>query len=753
MKLNIYTMAIVACVIFGLRMHAIEPTKAAIVPHPKSYTETQGIFIVPEIITVAGDMGSSAVKYLDFYNLPNALSSESVLTALKDENLLPESYELEITPEGIKAVAADERGMMYAMETLSQIIDQAQDGQILAAHISDSPRMEYRGMMLDVVRCYMPIDELKKFVEIASRLKINKLHLHLTDDNGWRIQINKYPKLTDVGAWRVDRPELFPGRANPKEGEPTTYGGFYTQEEMHDLVKFAAEHNVEIIPEIEMPAHSIGAIASYPELACPVNDEFIGVLPGIGGKAASIIMCAGKDSTLQFVKDVLDEVIEIFPSEYIHLGGDEANKAKWEICPLCQKRIEDEHLEDCEALQGWFMDQIISYVASKGKKAIGWDEVTYGHPKEDIVIMGWQGTGAVAEKYARETGSRFIMTPARSTYLIRYQGPQWFEPFTYFGNITLKDAYQFEPVKSDWTDEMSDQLWGIQGSMWTEFCREPSDVQYMVFPRMIALADVAWREKGQQDWDNFLKATDNFLPRLTENGMTYARSMYNLQHTLTPTGEGEVEISVVNERPDAVIEIADNPEMINAKIYTGPFAVSTDGNYYMQAAAGDEKGKVLPLEVKFNQATGLLVEPDACTNGLAKVLTNGIRGSKRNSDFEWAGWYNATASFTLDLGEEKLISSVILGTLANANINVALPKSISLLLSSDNKDFDTIQTLSFDEKERFPLEAQVLDIDFDNIDKMARYIRIVAENGNPVPDGYPREGNSTWLYFDEIIVK
>ena len=384
----------------------------------------------------------------------------------KDPSLGKEAYKIDVTEKGVTISASTPQGFFYGQQTLSQMMNQTDGTSLRCLTVSDEPRFSYRGLMLDVVRYFIPKDEILRIIDIAASLKINYLHLHLTDDNGWRIEIKKYPKLTSTGAWRVERNTYFPNRENPREGEPTPVGGYYTQKEMRDIVAYAMKRHVNVVPEIEMPAHSVAAIASYPEMACPVvGNRFIGVLPGIGGKDASIIYCAGNERVYAFLQDILDEVMSIFPSEYIHIGGDEAEKSHWRACSLCQRRMEREGISDEEHLQGYFMDRIIRYLKSKGRKAMGWDEVTLGHPSEDIIIFGWQGFGQAAVKEARENGRPFILTPARKLYLIRYQGPQWFEPYTYFGNNTLYDIYSYEPVADDWTPEMKTLLRGIQGSL------------------------------------------------------------------------------------------------------------------------------------------------------------------------------------------------------------------------------------------------------------------------------------------------
>lgn len=615
----------------------------------------------------------------------------------------------------------------------------------------DTPRFGYRAVMLDATRYFIPKDEVLKIIDLMADLRLNKLHLHLSDDNGWRLEIKKYPKLTEVGAWRVDRPEIFPGRMNQQSAdEPTPVGGFYTQDEMREIVAFAAERGIEVIPEIEMPAHSAAAIAAYPELACPVVDKFVGVFPGIGGPDASIIMCAGNDSVFSFYRDVLDEVMEIFPSKYIHLGGDEANKSVWEQCPLCNARKEAEHLHDFEELQGYFMDRMSRYVHEKGRIPMGWDEVTLGNPKEDMIILGWQGNGGAAVRDARKTGRKFVLTPAKTLYLLRYQGPQWMEPYTYFGNNTLKDVYMYEPVEKNWTPELKDQLLGIQASLWTEFCFSPDDMEYLLFPRLIAFADAAWRPEGSADWEGFLKRLDAYLPVLEEKGFNYSRkSMYNLQHTVTPAGNG-VEVALECIRPDVDIVYTIDGEK---RTYESPFKVDKPVTLTaVTSKEGKEKGEPLNLSIGFNKATGKTVTANGCRNDLPQVLTNGVRGSERQSDFEWAGWHDADAEFVVDLGEVQPVKGVKLGTLGFSHTCVAMPESVNVYGSTDGENYTLMATSVTPEELVFHKEPLRHDIDFGDMDGKVRYLKVVAKNPGKVPAGYAREGALTWLYFDELTV-
>ena len=729
----------------------------AIIPKPAEYIVAKGEFSVPSRWIVNSQLPVKTTEtLLKYLKHPADISSnlEPNLILREDPVLGDEAYALQIQPTNIIISASSEKGFFYALQSLYQLCYRSvgSDNKLPCGIINDFPRFSHRGLMLDVARFFIPKEEVLKLIDVASTLKINTLHMHLTDDNGWRMEIKKYPKLTEVGAWRVDRPEIFPGRMNQQNAdEPTPIGGFYTQDELREIVAYAADRHINVIPEIEMPAHAAAAIASYPELACPVVDKFVGVFPGIGGPDASIIMCAGNENVYQFYKDVIDEVIDIFPSHYIHLGGDEANKHFWEICDLCNAKVSELGLENFEELQAYFMDTINSYVRSKGRTAMGWDEVTYGNPKEDMVILGWQGDGNIAVRDAKKSGRNFIMTPAKTLYLIRYQGPQWFEPITYFGNNTLTDLYSYEPVKDDWSPELEKQLLGVQGSLWTEFCNNVDDVEYLIFPRLLAVADMAWRQKDTQNWDAFIEALDNFVPELENRDINYALSMYNIQHKASPNGNG-VTLTLTTERPDVDILYSLGNENEETILYSSPLSITEPTVVFASTFKdGKQMGKTLKLDIDFNNATGNPVSAKS-RNGIAEVLTNGIRGSNRNSDFEWAGWYGTDAEFIVDLQEIKNITNGKIGALAASNLCVALPESVLLLGSEDGENFFQLAETTVPQELIYNRDSLKYDIDFGEINKKARYLKVVAKNPGNIPDGFPRAKNPAWLYFDEIII-
>lgn len=740
----------------------------AIVPTPLSMEKGTGSFTfgpntvitVPteEQKPVAGLFASLFTRSAGFTPKVQVGTEGDVCLEL-DKNLPEDAYEMQVSSGQIRVKASDSKGLFYGLQNLRLLLPPAIESStaqdtvewtVPEMTVKDAPRFGYRGFMLDVSRYFLPKEELLRMIDCMALLKLNRLHLHLTDDNGWRLEIKKYPKLTEVGAWKVDRQHLpFPERRNPKRGEPATVGGYYTQADMKEIIAYAADRQIEIIPEIDIPAHSNAALASYPEYACPVVKDFIGVIPGLGGKNAEIIFCGGNEKTYEFLQDVLDEVIALFPSRYIHLGGDEATKTNWKKCPLCQARIREEHLADEEALQGYFMGRMSDYVRSKGKEVMGWDELTNSKLPEDAIIFGWQGFGNAALK-AAEQGHRFVMTPARVAYLIRYQGPQWFEPLTYFGNNTLKGLFDYEPVQEGWKPEYEKLLMGVQASMWTEFCNKPEDVFYLVFPRLAALAEIAWVPKNQKDWNVFLKGLDNYTAHLEQKDVVYARSMFNIQHRIVPDDNGALTLTLECERPDVDIHYTLDGTEPTATSPRYTQALTLKENVTVKAAtfAGNEQqGKTLILPVEWNKATA---KPLVNAASGMEVLVNGLRGSLKQTDFEW---YTGAMSVTVDLQQPEDIRSCTAGCITNYGMAVHKPKSMTVELSDDNLHFKEAGKLTFTDDEIFHEGNFIEDLRIDVDHARARYIRFTFEAPSNCPADHVRPGQPSRVYLDELIIR
>lgn len=746
------------------------PQQTAIIPRPAQMATTNGSFTFTsdtrwqvennEQKAIAMQLASLFHQTAGF--VPEVGFQQGDIVFATDTTLAAEAYRLSVAPTGIRIAASSVAGFFYATQSIRQLLPPAIDGKqsagqqewrIPALEIEDAPRFEYRGLMLDVSRYFIPKETVCRIIDAAAMMKINKLHMHLVDDNGWRLEIKKYPRLTEVGAWRAAREEFFPARPLQKKGEPATEGGFYTQQEMKEIIAYASERCVEVIPEIEMPAHTNSSLAAYPDLACPVVDENITVLTGIGGRNSEIIYCAGNEKVFEFLQDVIDEVAELFPSQYIHLGGDEATKTYWNKCPKCQARMRAEGLPNTEELQSYFMKRMCRYVQQKGKQPMGWDELTNSELPDDVIIYGWQGMGNAALKAARQ-GHPFIMTPARILYLIRYQGPQWFEPRSYFGNNTLADVYNYEPVREDWEPEIVPLLKGIQASLWTEFCRSEKDVEYQIFPRLAALAEAAWTTSDRKEWPLFLSSLDRMTVRWNEMGITSARSMYNLDHKVTPASDC-LKVAISNIRPDLEIRYTlDGSEPTASSALYGD-TLSIGKNTVVNAATfsnGKRMGKVLTLPLRWNKAAGKKIEAQPTADRLY-CLTNGLRGSDKHSDFEWCGWYNTDFSFTVDLEKEEDIRSVSLGSVTNYGMGVHIPSRIEILGSTDNETFFPIGSLNYGKNDIFVPGIYVSDHHITNLNTKARYVKVSATNPGLCPSSHVRQESKTWVYFDEIIIE
>lgn len=709
--------------------------------------------IVPEPLKVTPGKGFYSPGFpLD---LNSVGSGNDGISFRIDGRMEDEAYHLSVTKGGIEIVSKDGRGAFYALQTLKQMLPaEHTDGcRLPVVEIYDKPRFPYRGFMLDVARFFTPKDDVLKIIDCMSMLKLNKLHLHLCDDNGWRLEIKKYPLLHEIGSCRVERPgEYFSERKSARQGEPVVPGGYYTQDDIREIVAYAAERQIDVIPEIEMPAHSNAALAAYPLLTCPVVDKYIGVLPGLCPDHADILFCAGNEEVYSFIEDILDEVMELFPSKVIHIGGDEAVKTYWRQCPLCRKAIKENGLKDEEELQGYFMARIADYLHSRGRDVAGWDELAETGIPEDAILYGWRGLGQAAVEAAR-SGHRFVMTPAKITYLIRYQGPQWFEPLTYFGNNRLTDIYHYEPVGDDWTEEMKALLMGVQASLWTEFCNSVDDVNYLIFPRLAALAEIGWTAPERKDWNRFQGALDNYLERIKASGVMPSYSMFNIQHTVTPE-DGRLKVLLECERTDVEIRYTvDGTEPgRKSRLYSGPLTLTSGCTVRCAAFKGGKMmGKVLTLPVEWNAATASEI------SGLAGagVLVNGVRGSLRRSDFEWVPLPDTDEStFCLELGAAGPVSCISVGCINDFGMCVHLPRSVELYVGENGDDFVSAGRWKLDETMEFAKGTFINDVKFSfNEPVVAKYVKFVISCQGDTPHNHCRPHTRPKVYLDEIIVR
>jgi len=742
-----------------------------IIPLPNHIQETEGCFTF-DIKTkwIVEDIEQQRItKQLTnrfftvsswYYRVDIGKKSNTNSIVFKTNTDLPnEGYKLNVTTKLISIEASSSNGFFNAVQTLRQLLPpQINSGvfiqnvkwSIPCVKIADSPRFGYRGFMLDVSRYFMPKKDVLRLIDLLAYHKINYFHWHLTDDNGWRIQIKKYPRLTDIGAWRVDRSQNFPMRRNAEFGEAATQGGFYTQDDIREVVKYAQERFVEIIPEIEMPAHANAALAAYPNLTCPVVDHFVSVLPGIGGKNANIIYCAGNDSVFSFLEDVLTEVMELFPSKYIHIGGDEANKGNWEKCPKCQARMKMNNIPNEEELQSYFIKRINKFLISHNKHLMGWDELVDSEIPQGTTILGWRGNGDAAE-IAGAKGFKFIKSPDMKYYLIRYQGPQWFEPFTYSGNSTLKDVYDYEPLGKSVPDSVSKNMLGIESCLWTEFVKSPHDAYYMIFPRLAAFAESAWTQPENKNWSDFIARTDKVLPAYEFAGINFAKSMFNIDHKVRPAN-GKLSVELSSIRPDLEIRYTTNEtEPDNqSTLYKSALIVEPGTNIRARTFLnGIAMGEILPLNIIKDKAIGANISSE---NSNAYELINGIRASEKLTDGEWIDLYDTDFECIIEFQEAITCSKIALGMLNNVGIGVHLPSEIVFSVSNDKQNFKPVLTKTYNEKQRFQNGMFRFTEQFDMGEQTFKYLKINAKKPGVCPPDMQRSGQKNRMAFDEVLL-
>jgi len=458
------------------------------------------------------------------YSIGEELPSNGIVLTMNPSNQKPEGYTIHVTSNQILITGNDEAGVFYGIQSLRQLLPpELEDPQkatetgtvrISNMTINDYPRFSYRGMHLDVARHFFDVDFIKRYLDLMALHKMNTFHWHLTEDQGWRIEIKKYPMLTEVGAWR-DETLIGHGGRPPFEYDGEPHGGYYTQDEIREVVEYAKQHHITVIPEIEMPGHATAALASYPELGCTGGPYEVETRWGIFEDA----FCAGNEFTFEFLENVLSEVVELFPSEYIHIGGDECLKDRWEECPKCQARIEEEGLKDEEELQSYFIQRIEKFLLSKNRKIIGWDEIMQGGLAPEATVMSWRGMEGGIQ--AAQKGHDVIMTPTSHCYFDYYQDDPETQPLAIGGYLTLRQVYSFNPIPEVLNDDEAKHILGGQGNVWTEYMKTPEHVEYMAYPRAVALAEVLWTPREKQDLEDFYQRLSDHFKRFDLLGVNY----------------------------------------------------------------------------------------------------------------------------------------------------------------------------------------------------------------------------------------
>ena len=768
--------AILFCIFAALSFIHAQNTPISIIPKPLKLNTVAGNFIitsktiiyigVPEAQPIA-DLLASRLKMdgtsVSIQDINKAKTDRNVIFFLKtdDKALGTEGYQLSVTGQQINIRANTERGMFYAVQSLMQLlppdiysaskIGKKGGWKVPCVEIEDNPRYVHRGLMLDAGRHFFSVSFVKKFIDLLAVHKMNTFHWHLTEDQGWRIEIKKYPKLTQIGSIRK---ETLVGHYSeqPQKFDGTPYGGFYTQEDIKDVVAYAKARYIDVIPEIEMPGHATAAIASYPELGCDSTKKYeVGTKWGV----QKDVFCPS-EKTFSFLEDVLTEVIALFPYKYIHIGGDECPKDAWKASAFCQNLIKEKGLKDEHELQSYFIQRIEKFVNSKGRSIIGWDEILEGGLAPNATVMSWRGiSGGIA---AAKENHNVIMSPGSHCYLDYYQADPATEPLAIGSFLTLEKAYSYDPTPTELTEEQAKYILGVQGNIWTEYISTGDYFEYMAFPRGIALAEVAWSNKVGRDYNEFTKRLIAHSKRLDYLKVNYAKRFLDVKMELKAEGSTP-SVFLTSLIPNADIRYTTNglDPKANSTLYTKPFSINSITTV---SSAVFQNGTMIskPVRQTFYGSSALgrpytfAIKPSNTYESGAMGLTNGVRGITKNYA-QWVGFNGNDMEVIFDFNEPRAFSNVCLQFLNRPESYIFLPDYAIVSVSTDGKEWTDINRSDFahlrDLNKTFIKEAK---LPFSDYTKPKRFLKIFAKNVGKVPDGHAAAGKAAWLFADEILI-
>ena len=671
-----YTKVCLFLCILGMCFHAHPILAQSVIPVPLKMEKGTGSFLLSEKTRLYTNLQGGEAKLWE--NYLKALPVQLKKAGMKDRKQMllllitpknpqlpsPESYTLSVTPQQILIRATSGAGLFYGLQTLLQLARPSGAGSysIASVEIEDTPRFAYRGLMLDVSRHFSTKEFIKKQIDALAYYKINRLHLHLTDAAGWRLEIKKYPLLTEFAAWRTDptwKQWWNGGRKYVRFDAPGAYGGYYTQDDIREILEYARQHYITVIPEIEMPSHSEEVLAAYPQLSCS------------GEPYKNSDFCVGNEETFTFLENVLTEVMELFPSEYIHIGGDEAGKSAWKTCPKCQKRMTDEHLANVDELQSYLIHRIEKFLNNHGRHLLGWDEILQGGIAPNATVMSWRGEeGGIA---AVTSGHRAIMTPGAYCYLDSYQDAPYSQPEAIGGYLPLKKVYSYNPVPASLTAEQAKLVYGVQGNLWVEYIPTPEHVEYMIYPRILALAETAWSAPERKSWPDFHTRALSAVADLQAKGY----------HPFDLKKE-------IGSRPESLQSVS-HLALGKKVIYNSPYS-----SHY--PAQGNT------------------------------ALTDGIRGDWTYGDGSWQGFISDNRlDVTIDMEKETSIHSVTAAFMQVVGAEVFLPETVVISISDDGTHFTELRKQHFEVSKETPI--RFTDISWQGEAK-GRYVRYQAQAGS-----------------------
>lgn len=669
----------------------------------------------------------------------------------------PEAYQLKVDANQVVISSPSEAGVFYGIQTLRKAVDVAEGSnvELPAVEIKDQPRFGYRGMMLDVGRHFFSMDEIKTYIDMMALHNINRFHWHLSEDQGWRIEIKKYPKLTEIGSMRKET--VIGHNSGKYDGKP--YGGFYTQEQAKEIVAYAAERYITVIPEIDLPGHMQAALAAYPELGCTGGPYEVWTQWGVSDN----VLCAGNDQTIQFIKDVLAEIVEIFPSEYIHVGGDECPKVKWSTCPKCQARIkalglksDNKHTKE-ERLQSYVIHEAEEFLNSKGRKMIGWDETLEGGLAPNATVMSWRGEAGGIE--AAKQHHDVVMTPNTYLYFDYYQSKDTeTEPMAIGGYLPIERVYSYEPMPKSLSPEEQKYIVGVQANLWTEYIPDFKQVQYMVLPRMAALSESQWCAPEKKNYEAFLQRVSRLVNIYAKNGWNYATHIFDVMLDLKPnteTGTLDAVARTIDNAPIYYTLDGSEPTTASEK-YTDVIKIDKPCTLRTVAIRPSGSSKITKDEISFSKSS---MKPITMLQPINKqyefsgatVLVDGMTGNMNYKTGRWIAFYTNDLETVIDLKEATEISSMTLHTCVEKGDWIFDTRGITVSVSDDNQTFKEVASEAYPAmKESDPNQIYTHELKFDPV--KTRYVKVKALSEQKIPSWHGGKGNPGFLFVDEIIL-
>lgn len=736
--------------------------QTAIIPAPVSIEYLKGSFLFSPSVTIVSNNGKfqneirvfneTLKKYFGFTLSTSETSTSKNNIELVYEKLpAPEAYSMHISTNSIQ-IRGQEAGIFYGFQTLLQLLPFQISDMVPIPNmiINDYPRFQWRGMHLDVSRHFFPKEFIFRYIDFLAMYKMNTFHWHLTDDQGWRIEIKRYPLLTDIGAWRKG---TLVGHSSDEAliADTVSYGGYYTQDEVREIVQYAQARHITIVPEIEMPGHSMAALTAYPELSCTGKNVETATTWGVFPH----VFCT-KDDVFTFLENVLIEVMALFPGTYIHIGGDESPKTNWKKCPQCQARIKSEHLKDEYELQSYFITRIEKFINSKGRKLIGWDEILEGGLAPNAVVMSWRGTEGGIE--AARSKHFAVMTPGSHCYFDHYQGDPTNEPLAIGGYTTVEKVYSFEPVPDGLDEKEAKYILGAQGNVWTEYMNNEKHVEYMIFPRLCALSEVVWTPAEKKNWIDFRNRLMKHFDYFDHRNINYSMALFEIKKQVicdTLMRKVFMQLSQEFNQGDIIYWFEKNGSLYRLpEKYTGPVEISETST--LLAEVREDEGKVRghttqDFIISKSSGAGIRLKYPPSKHycyGSPYTLVDGISGRVPWNGKEWLGFSNTDMVAVIDLGNAGSIASVKIHALKAEASWIYLPAGASVWVSQNGKKYTKVAEIDAVSIEK---TGRIINLDFQPT--QARFIKVQVKRAGIIGSGKPGEGHNAWLFISEIEIQ